>query len=69
MSGFTPKYSEAPPQPSFAPVFTSSKISKAPFLVQISRKPSRNPALRNAEADVHHDGLKNDGGDFVRDFL
>src|SRR6266850_514164 len=43
MSGFTPKNSLAPPQASFAPVFTSSKISNAPVLVQMSRKPSRKP--------------------------
>src|SRR5271166_6081082 len=43
MSGVTPKYSLAPPQQSFAPVFTSSKIRSAPFLLQISRRPLRNP--------------------------
>ena len=65
MSGVTPKYSEAPPQPSFAPVFTSSKISSAPFFVQISRRPFEEAGLRHAEADVHHDGLKDDGGDLA----
>src|SRR5262252_9829462 len=43
MSGFRPKYSEAPPQQSFAPVFTSSKISNAPFRSQSFRSPSRKP--------------------------
>src|SRR5580704_13354402 len=43
MSGLTPKYSLAPPQASFAPVFTSSKINRAPFLSQRSRRPCRNP--------------------------
>ena len=43
MSGLTLKYSDAPPHPSFAPVFTSSKISSAPFLVAMSRSPSRKP--------------------------
>src|SRR5947199_3854002 len=43
MSGFTPKNSLAPPQASLAPVLTSSKMSSAPFFVQMSRNPCRNP--------------------------
>ncbi len=41
MSGLTPKYSQAPPLASLQPVLTSSKISSAPSLGQISRKPWR----------------------------
>ena len=65
MSGLTPKYSEAPPHPSFAPVFTSSKISNAPFLVAISRRPCRKARLRHAQADVHQDRFQNDGRDLA----
>ena len=69
MSGFTPKYSEAPPQPSFAPVFTSSKISSAPFLSQSVAQAFEEAGLRHAEADIHHDGLEDDRGDLIRDFV
>ena len=69
MSGFTLKYSEAPPQPSLAPVFTSSKISSAPFLSQSSRKPFEESRLRHAQTDVHHDRFENDGRDLSGIFL
>jgi len=57
MSGFTPKNSLAPPQASLAPVLTSSKISNAPFLLQISRSPEE-AGLRETETDVHKDGSR-----------
>ena len=69
MSGFTPKYSEAPPQPSFAPVFTSSKISNAPFLVADLAQSLQKARLRHAQADVHQDRLEDDGRDLARILL
>src|ERR1017187_8227323 len=38
MSGLTSKYSQAPPQASLAPVFTSSMISSAPCLAPYSTR-------------------------------
>src|SRR5438034_7780434 len=54
MSGLTPKNSLAPPQASFAPVFTSSKMSNAPLLSQRSRNPSRSEE-HTSELQSHSD--------------
>ncbi len=63
MSGFTPKYSLAPPQASFAPVFTSSKISSAPFFVADIAQALEKTGLWHAQPHVHQDGLKDDRRD------
>ena len=39
-----------PPQPSLAPVFTSSKISRAPFLVADLAQTFQEAGLRHAQA-------------------
>ena len=65
----TPKYSLAPPHPSFAPVFTSSKISSAPCLVADLAQALQEAGLRHAEADIHQDRLENDRGDLAGIFL
>ncbi len=44
-SGCTPKYSNAPPQASTTPVFTSSKTSTTPCSVASSRTRSRYPGF------------------------
>ena len=69
MSGMTSKYSDAPPQPSFAPVLTSSKISSAPFFVAEFTQTFQEAGLRHAQADIHQDRLKNDRRNLARIFL
>ena len=57
MSGLTPKYSDAPPQHSFAPVFTSSKFNNARVGAKLAQA-FKKSGLRRTEPDVHHDRLK-----------
>ena len=69
MSGFTPKYSLAPPHASFAPVFTSSKISSAPFLVAEIAQALQETGLRHAQTDIHQNRLENDRRDLAGIFF
>jgi len=65
MSGFTPKNSLAPPQASLAPVLTSSKNQqRAVFGADIAQALEKS-GLREAETDVHQNGLENNRGDLT----
>ena len=69
MSGVTPKYSEAPPQPSFAPGLHFVEDQQRAVFGGNVAQPFEEAGLRHAQSDVHQDRFENDRRDLAGIFL